>query len=270
MRRFFLLLIFLATPLWACAQTCPSGTTPLPWGVTRDPATDQLRQIFCKDKNGRISTTSLASASSGVINGVRVLDGVTFTTLQAAIDDAPAGGRVYVPEGQYTLTTGVTISKHLVVECANRGNAQLEGAVFRVNAAITAVTISSPGVFIDGCSFTRETGFAGTIPAIIAATAAHGSVFRNLVLGGANTADLDLNSTTDVTVESVIFNARAAQTGIGLRVRGTSGASTIIKVYGCQFNNYNYGITFNNVCFLCLSQTVCAPRGAVIFIGRFV
>lgn len=56
-----LLWIFLLLgPAWASAQTCPAGTTPLPWGVTRDGATDLTRQIFCQDFFGHIYSSLLA------------------------------------------------------------------------------------------------------------------------------------------------------------------------------------------------------------------
>lgn len=57
--RKFIWLCVIFWPSLAWAQTCPAGTVPLPWGVTRDQATDQIRQIFCQDSNGRIYSSTV-------------------------------------------------------------------------------------------------------------------------------------------------------------------------------------------------------------------
>lgn len=113
MKRFSLLLIFLAAPLAAWAQTCPSGTTPLPWGVTRDPTTDLRREIFCKDKNGNIIASFFQSMVS---NSIRFAEQFAGADLGAKINAADADlganpGEIWVTSSG-TLTTVVSLSSN--------------------------------------------------------------------------------------------------------------------------------------------------------------
>lgn len=49
---------------------------------------------------------NFASVTTGNLNGIRFVDGIKFTTIQAAINDLPVGGGiVYIPAGTYTQNT---------------------------------------------------------------------------------------------------------------------------------------------------------------------
>lgn len=50
------------------------------------------------------------------LNGVRVVDGVKFATIQAAINDLPStGGEVFIPCGSYSSASAITIAKNDVI-----------------------------------------------------------------------------------------------------------------------------------------------------------
>jgi parallel beta-helix repeat protein len=61
--------------------------------------------------------------TAGKINNVVFVDGVTYTTIQDAIDALPAtGGKVMIPEGTYTLTTELTIpNNNITIEGTGDG-----------------------------------------------------------------------------------------------------------------------------------------------------
>ena len=54
---------------------------------------------------------------------VKIVDGVQYTTIQAAIDALPAtGGKVFIPEGTYTITSQINIDKdNVTLEGAGKG-----------------------------------------------------------------------------------------------------------------------------------------------------
>ncbi len=66
--------------------------------------------------------TTNNNLTTPVLNSVRVVDGTKFTTIQAAINDLPAGGgEVYIPRGTYTPTAVTTIPSNVWVRGSGWG-----------------------------------------------------------------------------------------------------------------------------------------------------
>jgi hypothetical protein len=108
----------------AHGQTCPKGTEPASWGITKDQVTGEVRQLACVDARGRLALTTQT------LNSIRFAN--QFDTIQAAVDDLPAnGGTVFIPAGTYT--TG-TITLPLTPKVVNLIGAGMQSTVLQANA----------------------------------------------------------------------------------------------------------------------------------------
>jgi hypothetical protein len=108
----------------AQGQTCPKGTEPASWGITKDQVTGEVRQLACVDARGRLALTTKT------LNSIRFAD--QFDTIQAAVDDLPAnGGTVFLPAGTYT--TG-TITLPLTPKVVNLIGAGMQSTVLQAKA----------------------------------------------------------------------------------------------------------------------------------------
>lgn len=75
----------------------------------------QRWDAFLQQLNVSDTATFTGTTSFGLWNGIRVVDGTTFTTIQAAIDDLPAtGGIVFIPEGTYSIASTININTQSV------------------------------------------------------------------------------------------------------------------------------------------------------------
>jgi hypothetical protein len=125
MRKFLLSILLILWPLSGGGQICPDGTWPLPWGVTRDGETAELRQIVCQDKNGKISFQPQR------VDNIRIAD--QYASIQAAIDSLPVGGGVvFIPAGTYI--TG-TIVLPVLPKVVNLFGAGVASTILQANAA---------------------------------------------------------------------------------------------------------------------------------------
>jgi hypothetical protein len=89
------------------------------------------------------------------LNGIRMVDGISFTTIQAAINDLPAsGGTVFVPAGTYVQNSPLVLKSNLTIQGAGVGATTIttnitSGDLFPVtqlsNVRISDLTIQNTG-----------------------------------------------------------------------------------------------------------------------------
>lgn len=81
------------------------------------------------------------------INNCFTVDGTTYTTIQAAITAAPAGGNVCIPAGAYAPTSTISITKALTIQGPSSGAAiitptnAVTGAAIAVNPAVSSQVV---------------------------------------------------------------------------------------------------------------------------------
>jgi hypothetical protein len=185
--------------------------------------------------------------------------------IQAAHDALPAaGGKIVVPViGLTDWTTAVTITKAITLAGLGRNITQLQ-----INAAITPLTFAAGSDYADvyGLNISRKGGFSGTIPNIIVSTS-DGARFHDLTLYGANTAGLDLDNFTDVSVDSVILTGYAAQVGTGIKTHGTSYTSTTLNVSRSTFRSWDHAIELNNTVDFTATANIFEGNNRAIYAG---
>jgi hypothetical protein len=141
----------------------------------------------------------------------------------------------------YELQAGITVPRASRIIGLGRDATKLQ-----INYAGSGITLGGALVYLTGFELNRKSGFAGVIPASISGDGAHQLVIDRIIVGGANTADIDLDNFFNTEVRNCIFTARAAQSGIAIRTRGTGAASTTLRVYSNEFNNYNRAVELTN------------------------
>jgi hypothetical protein len=115
---------------------CCNGTSCVAVGAMTDSlcgtATDGAACVVCS--GGEICTDCVCSAPCNRTVGATLGGVVTDTTIQSAIDAAPAGGQVCIQAGTYTTNTGSyfgTITKNLTIEGADEATTILDGQTTR-------------------------------------------------------------------------------------------------------------------------------------------
>lgn len=164
--------------------------------------------------------------------------------IQAAHDALPStGGVITGGRGKvYRVGAAVSITKPVTFRGAGR-----DGGTKLLTSGTNAVfSLATDNIRIKDCQIGRATGNANTIPSLISGNGAHQLKINRVLIGGADTAEIDLDNFYNVEISDSIFNARTAQSGHAIRCRGTSAASTTIRVLGNEINNYNQAIEYSN------------------------
>lgn len=91
------------------------------------------------------------------VNGVRVVDGVKFTTIQAALADLGGPGKVFVPAGTYTTSTQITLSDGQTLEATPCGHSEASSTLCGAIVQWTGAT-NTPVILIKDASHVRVLG----------------------------------------------------------------------------------------------------------------
>jgi hypothetical protein len=176
----------------------------------------------------------------------RVTYAEEYASIQEAINAAPPGGVVELSARIYEESRGLRIAKPLTLRGPNRGDAQGAGALIRIYDRSAAIQVTSPNVLLENFSVVGKTEGDRLPPVTIAGNGAHQLVIRNLVAGGASEAEVDIDNYFNVSLEHLVLNARSPGTGIGIRSRGTLAASTTLRLFAVELNDYVTGVELNN------------------------
>ncbi|HET9283175.1 MAG TPA: glycosyl hydrolase family 28-related protein [Candidatus Angelobacter sp.] len=160
------------TPLWFNDQLQPNGTHyivtiynsngalvrgPEDWVIAGSSPVDLGTIVISSPTVSYFPV--FPKAIIGNLDNLRIVDGITFTTIQAAINDLPSnGGAVYVPAGTYVISSSITIPSNVtlygagpatIIQLANGVNSQY--AITNTHAATTGDTnIVIRDLIIDG------------------------------------------------------------------------------------------------------------------------
>lgn len=152
----------------------------------------------------------ISGASVNVLDFGAKGDGTTDDgpAIQLAIDSLPNGGTVLIPDGEFLISTGVSITKGIRVLGAGRVNfngytdsfsptAHSGSTLIRISDGVTAFSFNKGSdVSAFGCSI-EQMSFAGTV--ITQAAFADPPVFR------ANTHAINMTSTAELILERLDF-----------------------------------------------------------------
>lgn len=109
----------------ACGQT-PALTGPItsPAGSCATTAAFLgFNNIFTGNNSFVPGLTTITNLTLGTLNTIRYVDGVTYPTIQSAINALPAGGgTVMIPCGTFTLSSTLTLVSSLVLQGCGIGN----------------------------------------------------------------------------------------------------------------------------------------------------
>ncbi len=186
------------------------------------------------------------------LNGIRMVDGVSFTTIQAAINDLPAsGGTVFLPAGTYVQNSPLVLKSNLTIQGAGVGATTImtnitSGDLFPVtqlsNIHISDLTIQNTGAG-GGTAIHLNFGQYTVVERFVIHGPFSDGIVLNPVPGTGNTSFnefrdgaifglanngvailLDSQSSTDTTVNGNIFqniNASGGSGGAGLQTAGS-------------------------------------------------
>lgn len=209
--------------------------------------------------SGNVTSTGTSQfniATAAKLNNVRVVDGVNFTTIQAAVNDLPAGGgTVFVPQGTYVISAQISLP-----------NAGVSIVGAGVGATIIQTSYTAGYSFLinnhDNCrlsDFTlvqTSTGGGG-----ILINGSQQSVVERVIMHGAFNNGLTLN--VNVT-ESTIFCAFRQLLVYNINAGGTcymldTGTSTLNSIGSNVFENCNGNFNTNGIGFHIAGTGVGAP-----------
>ena len=171
--------------------------------------------------------------STPLLNGVRVVDGTKFATIQAAIDDVPsAGGLVFIPAGTYTTSSTVLLKSNLHLSGAGRDATIIKltdsADVTVLQAPNGTVDISVSHLTVDG-NRANQTDTAITGISILSTTGSPSAriALENLyILNVRNDGILIDGATTDVRISNNFIDG----TDLGAGIELASGTNTTTRV----------------------------------------
>jgi len=165
---------------------------------------------------GNIGFTGVTTA--GLLNNCYIVDGVKFTTIQAAIAAAPATGCVYIPAGIYAPTSTITINKTLNVYCESSASTIITPTNAVTGAAIAITPPVQDQIILRGCDL-EMTSVPG-IPAITVNNMGANSEINGMIING-GTIGIDI---TNSSVLKIHDNYITNQTLFGIRDNADGGA----------------------------------------------
>jgi len=245
MRKFLLSILLILWPLAAGAQTCPAGTSPLPWGVTRDGTTGLTRQIFCKDWEGNIFAD--LSAQIGMTYPPSFPGANAGAKIAAAIAALPSTGGTVDAHG---LPGAQTISSNFGAGVTKRVHLILGDSTFAVtnNTVITLPSGSTVSGTPGHTIFNKNgTGQVFTFTGTVTATATN---LTAIVVSGAQT--LTVAASAGFAVDDwVMINDNTSDAGGGThselaQVRSVPGGGVTLTLKAGTVNAYtvNKSATF--------------------------
>ena len=194
------------------------------------------------DQKGKAATRVVAADGSG-----------DFTSIQAAIDNLPAGGgMVYIKEGTYTITSSIRVPSKVAL--VGSGNA----TVIKVGADVDAITNKNPAggdndiliadIRIDGDRLSRTAGASG----IYFENVRHSRI-RNLWIADANGCGINFANCDNNIITDTICDANRDE-GIILQVGSDSNIITNNLSYdsktkdGIALHYSHYNLIAKNRC----------------------
>jgi len=232
-----------------------------------------LADIEIADVTERFSSDSgwtVDTQTVGIWNNIRVVDGAKFTTIQAAHDDLPStGGYIFVPSGDRTFSSDLTLSKPVAIIAdigvwtlgTNRilirsDNVTLIGPtpglinlstgqlVFDYDGTSSAVdmgdgTTDTDGLLLENFRIQANSGTAqtsGTARGLKTTSVSH-SVFRNLVVQNFQSGiawEATTTASAGGSILNEVYNFNTAQVDNGFVVTATAEPNTVKawKFYG--------------------------------------
>lgn len=224
---------------------CPAGTTPLPFGVTNDIFTGKIRQNYCVDSAGNITTNAFI-ASPKIFSNLRFADQFTGANcgvkINAAIASLPStGGWVGVNAncGQGTATSAwsaVTIPANVAVQIIEPSNLPYWTNTITMgsNSSLYGLPMA---MAVNTTPLVQLKLGNGINPAnwiTIAGTPSTNAMIRDLNLDGNNAGNptggpaLFINNTRRVTLDHLVIGNSNSH-GINMLSTGTTAASSGAK-----------------------------------------
>lgn len=91
--------------------------------------------------SGDVAIQARGQVQAPRLNDIRIVDGVTLTTIQAAIDDLPStGGTVFLPNGTYTISTALDFGSKPVILQGSGWHSSTTSATFGSGSYPNAIT----------------------------------------------------------------------------------------------------------------------------------
>lgn len=176
------------------------------------------------------TTSFTAAITAGLFNGLRIVDGAQFTTIQAAVDDlSTGGGIVYVPPGAYTLTAEVDLANPNIIIIGGGQDATNGTRITQTTYGLSGFEIRADGCQIFNLRLINNQGQA-TISGSY-----DGEPARNRA-AGVYIANASHTLVQNVSVISFIQ---------GVRNRGNTDDSTFEennRVHNCYFKSVSQGV----------------------------